>query len=172
MTATATPAMTTAAMAAVRPIALVRTLCLVRISLRLRGLLARRFSEASAPPRGCQRGTVAEMGRKFPPQVLARCNVSHEMRPSGRARGEMRTRYHQYCAVARALDAVGARWTLLIVRELVLRGPLTAAAIGRGLPDVPPNQLAERLGGLETLGLARRAVEPRRARRHQLTERR
>jgi len=40
----------------------------------------------------------------------------------------MRTSYHQFCAVARTLDAIGSRWTLLIVRELVLRGPLTAAA--------------------------------------------
>ena len=83
----------------------------------------------------------------------------------------MRTRYHQYCAVAHALDAVGARWTLLIVRELVLRGPLTAADIGRGLPDVPPNQLAERLGEVEALGLVRRALEPGRTRRYELTER-
>jgi DNA-binding HxlR family transcriptional regulator len=83
----------------------------------------------------------------------------------------MRTSYHQFCAVARTLDAIGSRWTLLIVRELVLRGPLTAAAIGRGLPDVPPNQLAERLAELEALGLARRAVEPGRTRRYELTER-
>src|SRR5947208_2300141 len=83
----------------------------------------------------------------------------------------MRTGYYQFCAVARTLDAVGSRWALLIVRELVLRGPLTAAAVGRGLPDVPPNQLAERLGELEALGLVRRALEPGRARRYELTER-
>jgi DNA-binding HxlR family transcriptional regulator len=83
----------------------------------------------------------------------------------------MRTSYHQFCAVARTLDAIGSRWTLLIVRELVLRGPLTAAAIGRGLPDVPPNQLAERLAELEALGLARRTAEPGRTRRYELTER-
>ncbi len=82
----------------------------------------------------------------------------------------MRTSYHQFCAVARTLDAIGSRWTLLIVRELVLRGPLTAAAIGRGLPDVPPNQLAERLAELEGLGFVYRALEPGRARRYQLTE--
>jgi DNA-binding HxlR family transcriptional regulator len=83
----------------------------------------------------------------------------------------MRTSYHQFCAVARTLDAIGSRWTLLIVRELVLRGPLTAAAIGRGLPDVPPNQLAERLAELEALDLAHRTVEPGRTRRYELTER-
>jgi DNA-binding HxlR family transcriptional regulator len=83
----------------------------------------------------------------------------------------MRTSYHQFCAVARTLDAIGSRWTLLVVRELVLRGPLTAAAIGRGLPDVPPNQLAERLAELEALGFARRLSEPGRTRRYELTAR-
>jgi DNA-binding HxlR family transcriptional regulator len=65
----------------------------------------------------------------------------------------MSARYHQFCAIARALDLVGQRWTLLLVRELLLRGPLSAAAIARGLPDVPPNQLAERLIHLEAAGL-------------------
>ena len=60
--------------------------------------------------------------------------------------------YHQFCAIARALELVGQRWTLLLVRELLLRGPLPAAAIARGLPDVPPNQLAERLIDLEAAG--------------------
>jgi DNA-binding HxlR family transcriptional regulator len=83
----------------------------------------------------------------------------------------MRTAYHQFCAVARTLDAISSRWTLLIVRELVLRGPLSAAAIGRGLPDVPPNQLSERLAELEALGFVRRALEPGRVRRYELTER-
>ena len=41
----------------------------------------------------------------------------------------MRPGYRQFCAIARALDLLGQRWTLLIVRELALRGPLTAAAI-------------------------------------------
>jgi DNA-binding HxlR family transcriptional regulator len=83
----------------------------------------------------------------------------------------MRTAYHQFCAVARTLDAIGSRWTLLIVRELVLRGPLSGAAIGRGLPDVPPNQLAERLAELEALGFVHRVLEPGRVRRYELTER-
>ena len=83
----------------------------------------------------------------------------------------MRTSYHQFCAVARTLDAIGSRWSLLIVRELVLRGPLTAAAIGRGLPDIPPNQLAERLSELEALSFARRVLEPGRTRSYELTAR-
>jgi DNA-binding HxlR family transcriptional regulator len=65
----------------------------------------------------------------------------------------MRPGYRQFCAIARALDLLGQRWTLLVVRELALRGPLSAAAIARGLPDVPMNQLAERLAMLEARGV-------------------
>jgi DNA-binding HxlR family transcriptional regulator len=65
----------------------------------------------------------------------------------------MNASYHQFCAIARALELVGQRWTLLVVRELLLRGPLSAAAIAWGLPDVPPNQLAERLIHLEAARL-------------------
>ena len=72
-------------------------------------------------------------------------------------RGEMRAGYRQFCAIARTLDLVGQRWTLLVVRELLLRGPLPAAGIARGLPDVPMNQLVERLALLESRGLVRRA---------------
>ena len=68
-------------------------------------------------------------------------------------RGEMRAGYRQFCAIARTLDLVGQRWTLLVVRELLLRGPLPAAGIARGLPDVPMNQLVERLALLESRGL-------------------
>jgi DNA-binding HxlR family transcriptional regulator len=65
----------------------------------------------------------------------------------------MRPGYRQFCAISRALDVLGQRWTLLVVRELALRGPLTAAAIARGLPDVPMNQLSERLTALDAHGL-------------------
>lgn len=70
----------------------------------------------------------------------------------------MRGDYRQFCAIARTLDLVGQRWTLLVVRELLLRGPLPVAGIARGLPDVPMNQLVERLGLLEARGLV--AVAP------------
>src|SRR2546430_17181838 len=89
-------------------------------------------------------------------------------RPWTGGRGEMRTSYHQFCAVARTLDAIGSRWTLLIVRELVLRGPLTAAAIRRGPPGVPPNQPAERLGRPQAPRGAPRVREARRTPHHQL----
>ena len=65
----------------------------------------------------------------------------------------MRPGYRQFCAIGRTLDLVGQRWTLLVVRELSLRGPLTAGAISRGLPDVPMGQLFQRLAQLEAQGL-------------------
>lgn len=52
--------------------------------------------------------------------------------------------YGQFCAVARALDVVGERWTLLIVREM-LAGPATFGDIRRGIPRIPPATLASRL---------------------------
>ena len=61
-------------------------------------------------------------------------------------------RYGQFCAVARALDLVGDRWTLLIVRELLLR-PSRFTDLLDGLPGVPRNLLAARLRTLADEGL-------------------
>lgn len=67
--------------------------------------------------------------------------------------------YMQFCAVARALDAVGERWTLLVVRELLI-GPRRYTDLVAGLPGVSPNVLAERLKKLEELELIRRRRLP------------
>lgn len=67
-----------------------------------------------------------------------------------------RRTYRQSCPLARALDAVGDRWTLLIVRELLL-GPRRYGELQRGLPGIGTNLLADRLKGMERLGLVRRA---------------
>lgn len=67
--------------------------------------------------------------------------------------------YRQLCAVARALDLVGDRWTLLVVRELLLR-PSRFGELVDGLPGVPRNLLAERLRALADDGLV--TVEDRR----------
>ncbi|MGW1891459.1 winged helix-turn-helix transcriptional regulator [Streptomyces sp. NPDC002004] len=56
--------------------------------------------------------------------------------------------YDQYCAAARALDAVGDRWTLLIVREL-LAGPRRYTDLHADLPGVSTDMLAGRLKDLE-----------------------
>lgn len=68
--------------------------------------------------------------------------------------------YHQYCSVARALDIVGGRWTLLIVRELLI-GPKRYTDLLEGLPGIGTNLLSERLKHLEAHAvLAKRRLPP------------
>lgn len=68
--------------------------------------------------------------------------------------------YDEYCSVAKALDLVGDRWTLLIVRELSLRGPSRYTDLRNGLPGVATNLLADRLRDLEAAGLVAREEAP------------
>jgi DNA-binding HxlR family transcriptional regulator/putative sterol carrier protein len=68
-------------------------------------------------------------------------------------------RYQQYCGAARALDVVGDRWTLLIVRELVL-GPRRFTDLIDGLPGISRNLLTERLRALERDGIISRQELP------------
>ncbi|MEV1024727.1 helix-turn-helix domain-containing protein [Streptomyces sp. NPDC050264] len=70
-----------------------------------------------------------------------------------------RRSYDQYCAAARALDAVGDRWTLLIVREL-LAGPRRYTDLHADLPGVSTDMLATRLKDMERDGLATRRRLP------------
>ena len=67
----------------------------------------------------------------------------------------MRT-YGQYCSVAKALDVIGDRWTLLIIRELLLQGPCRYTDLKSGLPGIATNLLSDRLRDLEQAGLIRR----------------
>src|SRR5262245_8486233 len=67
--------------------------------------------------------------------------------------------YDQYCPVAMTLDAIGDRWTLLIVREL-LYGPQRYSDLQATLPGIPPNLLASRLRDLEADGLVERQTLP------------
>jgi DNA-binding HxlR family transcriptional regulator len=67
--------------------------------------------------------------------------------------------YHQFCAVARALDLVGERWTLLLVRELIL-GPKRFKDLLEGLPGIGTNLLASRLKDLDREGIIHRRVLP------------
>jgi DNA-binding HxlR family transcriptional regulator len=71
----------------------------------------------------------------------------------------MRT-YGQYCAVAKALDVLGDRWTLLIVRELLLAGTARYTDLRNGLPGIATNLLAERLRELEAAGVVLREEAP------------
>ncbi|MBT2377231.1 transcriptional regulator [Streptomyces sp. ISL-111] len=83
-----------------------------------------------------------------------------------------RRSYDQFCASARALDSVGDRWTLLIVREL-LAGPRRYTDLHADLPGVSTDVLASRLKDMEQGGLAvrRKLPPPAAASVYELTER-
>lgn len=68
--------------------------------------------------------------------------------------------YDQYCALAQALDVVGDRWTLLIVRELLARERCRYTDLRYGLPGIATNLLAERLRELEERGIVTREDAP------------
>ena len=70
-----------------------------------------------------------------------------------------RRTYDDGCAAAHALDLVGERWALLIVRELLL-GPKRFTDLRAGLPHASPNVLAQRLRELEEAGIVRRRRLP------------
>ncbi len=74
-----------------------------------------------------------------------------------------RRSYSQYCGLARALDLVGERWTLLIVRDLAVAPRRFTDLLG-GLPGVGTSLLSERLRNLEDDGVIRRTVADRPAR--------
>ncbi|TCP53065.1 HxlR family transcriptional regulator [Tamaricihabitans halophyticus] len=65
--------------------------------------------------------------------------------------------YGQYCGLARALDVLGDRWTLLVVRQLLL-APARYRELLDGLPGVATNLLADRLRSLETAGVIERRL--------------
>jgi DNA-binding HxlR family transcriptional regulator len=68
--------------------------------------------------------------------------------------------YGQYCSVAKALDVVGDRWTLLIIRELLIRGPCRYTDLKNGLPGIATNLLSGRIRELESAGLIWREDAP------------
>jgi DNA-binding HxlR family transcriptional regulator len=68
--------------------------------------------------------------------------------------------YGQFCSVAKALDVIGDRWTLLIVRELLLAGPSRYTDLRAGLPGIATNLLADRLRELEAAGVVAREEAP------------
>jgi DNA-binding HxlR family transcriptional regulator len=68
--------------------------------------------------------------------------------------------YGQYCGFARALEVVGERWALLVVRDLLV-GPKRFSDLQRGLPGIPSNILTARLKELEESGIVVRRVLPR-----------
>lgn len=89
-----------------------------------------------------------------------------EIAPTSKTRS-----YEDGCAAAHALDLVGERWALLVVRELLL-GPKRFTDLRTGLPGVSPNVLAQRLRELEGAGVVRRRKlpPPAASRVYELTE--
>lgn len=83
-----------------------------------------------------------------------------------------RRHYGQFCGLAAAMDVVGERWTLLIVRELLL-GPARFNEIQESLPGIAPTLLSDRLRNLERLGVLAREPVPgdARGKLYRLTER-
>jgi DNA-binding HxlR family transcriptional regulator len=61
--------------------------------------------------------------------------------------------YGQRCPVARALDVIGERWSLLILRDLLRKGPRRFQDFEQGLPGLAPNTLSARLKALEAQGV-------------------
>jgi DNA-binding HxlR family transcriptional regulator len=80
--------------------------------------------------------------------------------------------YGDGCGIARALDLVGERWALLVVRELLL-GPKRFTDLRAGLPNLGPDILSARLRELEAAGIVGRRTlpPPAAARVYELTER-
>ena len=62
------------------------------------------------------------------------------------------------CPVARTLDLIGERWTLLLLRDLLLHGPRRFQDFQASLPGVAPNTLSARLKTMEDNGLVRRQI--------------
>jgi len=74
--------------------------------------------------------------------------------------GASRRRYDDACGTAHALDLVGERWALLVIRELML-GPRRFGALREGLPGISANVLTQKLESLEAAGvLLRRKLPP------------
>lgn len=96
------------------------------------------------------------------PSVVAKHNFSIVKHNSGWYAPAVPTRrsYRDVCPIARALDVVGERWALLVVRELLL-GPLRFSDLRRALPNASSNMVADRLHELEDRGvLVRRKMPP------------
>jgi DNA-binding HxlR family transcriptional regulator len=94
--------------------------------------------------------------------------TSKSLRISGFEQDMARRNYQQSCALATALDVVGERWTLLLIRELLI-GPRRFNQLLAGLRGIGTNLLAERLKQLENAGVVARMDPAERDSGYQLT---
>jgi len=70
----------------------------------------------------------------------------------------MSTPYDRSCPVARTLEIIGDRWTILIIRDLLLKGPRKFLDFESSFPGISPNTLSARLKTLEEAGLVERRL--------------
>jgi DNA-binding HxlR family transcriptional regulator/putative sterol carrier protein len=103
--------------------------------------------------------SVLSKSQVFTSQIVVQNSILEVTRILGYNVNMKNRSYNQYCGLAYALDIVGERWTLLIVREL-FAGPRRFKDLLGGLPDISTNLLAERLKSLEEQGILRRRVLP------------
>jgi DNA-binding HxlR family transcriptional regulator len=82
------------------------------------------------------------------------------MRSPARANEQPTRAYGQYCGFARALELVGERWAMMIVRDLLV-SPKRFSDLQQGLGKIPSNILTSRLKQLEAAGVAQRRALPR-----------
>jgi DNA-binding HxlR family transcriptional regulator len=68
----------------------------------------------------------------------------------------MASRPNRYCPIARTLDIVGDRWSILILRDLILEGPRKFSDFEQSLSGISPNTLSARLKTLEEHGIVER----------------
>jgi DNA-binding HxlR family transcriptional regulator len=99
------------------------------------------------------------------------CKYNLHNSKQSRYNAGMRKGYDQYCPVAHALDLVGERWALLVVREL-MHGPKRYTDLAEHLPGIGTNILASRLRDLEACGIVakRKLAPPAASRVYELTE--
>lgn len=85
--------------------------------------------------------------------------------------GVARASYGQYCGLSRAIEAVGERWGMLVVRDLLVN-PKSTAELHEGLPGVPMNLLAMRIKEMAYVGILERSetVDEAGADQYRLTE--
>jgi DNA-binding HxlR family transcriptional regulator len=72
--------------------------------------------------------------------------------------GMAKSYQQKHCPVARALDVIGERWTILLLRDLFLWGPRRFQDFQESLPGVAPNMLSTRLKAMEAHGLIARRL--------------
>ena len=82
--------------------------------------------------------------------------IDHGARPAYTVNRTMPTPYDMRCPVARTLDIIGERWTMLILRDLLLDGPRRFQDFERSLAGISPNTLSARLKRLEEHGIIER----------------